>query len=127
MLSQTSPRKAVWQVLKEPQLAHPILDELYRRSPQIATPAANAREFCRIIRERDAAAWPQWKHIAAAGPLACFAKRLCHDEATFLAALQRTWSNELVESHAHRLKLIKRSMYSRASFDLLLLRVFHAA
>jgi transposase len=43
---RTSPRKAAWHVLREPQQAQPFLDELYRRSPQFAALAATAREFC---------------------------------------------------------------------------------
>jgi hypothetical protein len=82
------PRKAAWHILKQPEQAQPFLDEIYSRSPEIATPAAAAREFCRIIRKRDAAAWPEWQRIAAAGPLAGFAKHLCQDEGAFLAALQ---------------------------------------
>ena len=35
------------------------------------------------------------------------------------------WSNGPVEGHVNRLKLIKRSMYGRAKFDLLRLRVLH--
>jgi len=55
------------------------------------------REFFRIIRERDAAAWPEWQQSAAAGSLAGFAKHLRRDEAAFLAALQQPWSNGPVE------------------------------
>jgi transposase len=33
------------------------------------------------------------------------------------------WSNGPVEGHVHRLKLIKRQMYGRASFNLLRARV----
>jgi hypothetical protein len=39
------------------------------------------------------------------------------------AALTYNWSNGIVEGHVNRLKLIKRSMYGRAKFDLLRLRV----
>ena len=35
------------------------------------------------------------------------------------AALTLPWSNGPVEGHVHRLKLIKRQIYGRASFDLL--------
>lgn len=86
-----------------------------------------AREFGRIIRERDVSARPKWQNDATASPLASFAKHLCRDESAFLAALQQPWSNGPVEGHVHRLKLIKRSMYGRAGFDLLRLRVLHAA
>jgi hypothetical protein len=37
------------------------------------------------------------------------------------------WSNGPVEGQVHRLKLIKRQMYGRASFDLLTLRVLQRA
>jgi transposase len=70
---------------------------------------------------------PQWKRIVDSGPLASFAKHLCHDEAASVAALQQPWSNGPVEGQVHRLKLIKRSMYGRAGFDLLRLRILHAA
>jgi transposase len=59
--------------------------------------------------------------------LANFTKHLCRDEAAFCAALQQPWSNGPVEGRMHRLKLIKRSMYGRAKFDLLRLRVVAAA
>jgi transposase len=82
-----------------------------------------AREFVRIIRERDAVGWKKWKQDAKTSMLASFAKHLCHDEAALMAALHYPWSNGPVEGHVHRLKLIKRSMYGRAKFDLLRLRV----
>jgi transposase len=82
-----------------------------------------AREFVRIVRQRDAAAWQKWKEEAKTRMLASFAKHLCQDEAALMAALQYPWSNGPVEGHVHRLKLIKRSMYGRAKFDLLRLRV----
>jgi transposase len=79
------------------------------------------------VRERDAEAWPKWQRSAAAGPLAGVAEHLCHDQAAFLADLKQPWNNGPVEGHVHRLKLVKRSMHGRASFDLLRLRVLHAA
>ena len=42
-----------------------------------------------------------------------------------LAGLTLPWSNGPVEGQVNRLKLIKRSMYGRAKFDLLKLRVLH--
>lgn len=122
----SSPRQTAWTLLKQPEDALTYIAELCRRSPEIATCSDLAREFVRIIRQRDAAAWPDWKDSAKTSPLASFAKHLCHDEAALLAALQQPWSNGPVEGHVHRLKLIKRSMYGRAKFDLLRLRVVNA-
>jgi transposase len=127
VLPRRSPRQIAWLLLKEPDDARPYLKELYRQSAEITAVASAAREFCRIVRERDVAAWPLWCEAVASGPLAGFAKHLCRDDAAFLAALRLPWSNGPVEGHVHRLKLIKRSMYGRAKFDLLRLRVLHAA
>ncbi|MGC1548348.1 MAG: ISL3 family transposase [Rhodanobacter sp.] len=122
----SSPRQTAWILLKEPEDARTYIAELCRRSTEIATCADLAREFVRIIRQRDGVAWPNWKDSAKGSLLASFAKHLCHDEAALLAALQQPWSNGPVEGHVHRLKLIKRSMYGRAKFDLLRLRVVNA-
>lgn len=105
---------------------HPFLDDVTPFSPNRRA-CSTARDFCYIIRERDTAAWLEWQRIAASGPLAGFTKHLCCDEATFPAAIQQPWSNEPVKGHVYHLKSIKRSIYGRASFDLLRLRVLHAA
>ena len=120
---RVSPRQTAWTLLKEPEDARSYLEELCRRSSEIATCASVAREFVRIIRQRDAVAWMKWKEDAKTSLLASFAKHLCQDEAALVAALRLPWSNGPVEGHVHRLKLIKRSMYGRAKFDLLRLRV----
>ncbi|WP_409565521.1 transposase family protein [Methylobacterium sp. J-001] len=52
---------------------------------------------------------------------------LGRDEPAVRAAIVEPWSNGPVEGQVNRLKLIKRSMYGRASFDLLRQRVLHAA
>lgn len=107
---RASPRQIAWLVLEDPEDARPSLEELYRRSLEISACAASGREFCRLIRQRDAAAWTVWRDAASSGPLAGFTKHLCGDESAYLAALQLPWSNGPVEGHIHRLKLIKRSM-----------------
>ena len=122
----SSPRQTAWSLLKGPEDARNYIAELCRRLPEIAACADLARQFVRMIRQRDAAAWPKWKDRAKSSLLASFAKHLCHDEAALVAALQQPWSNGPVEGHVHRLKLIKRSMYGRAKFDLLRLRVVNA-
>ncbi len=124
---RSSPRQVAWLLLKQPEEARSYSEELYRRSPEIAQCASLAREFCRLIRQRDTAAWLSWRDVACASPLANFVKHLRRDEDAVLAALQQPWNNGPVEGHVHRLKLIKRSMYGRANFDLLRLRVVNAA
>ncbi len=39
------------------------------------------------------------------------------------AGLTLKWNNDSVEGHINRLKFVKRSMYGRANFDLLRLRI----
>ena len=127
LATRASPRRVAWLLLKEPQDTRNFIDELFRLSPQIDLCARLAREFCRMIRERDVAAWSRWREEAKNTAFANFAKRLSQDEAALLAALKQPWSNGPVEGQIHRLKLIKRSMYGRANFDLLRLRVVLAA
>jgi transposase len=52
-----------------------------------------------------------------------FAKGLKKDLAAVRAGLTQSWSNGPVEGFIHKLKLVKRSMYGRASFGLLRSRV----
>jgi len=124
---RASPRHTAWLILKNPEEGRPYLDELFLRSTEVAASAAVAREFVRMIRDRDAAAWQPWLASALRSPLAGFARHLRRDEAAVLAALKTHWSNGPVEGHVHRLKLIKRSMYGRAHFDLLRIRVLGLA
>ena len=55
-----------------------------------------------------------------------FAKGLSNDKAAIEAALTLPWSNGQTEGKITKLKLIKRSMYGRANFDLLRQRVLLA-
>src|SRR5215212_7183030 len=59
--------------------------------------------------------------------LETFAAGLEQDGAAIRAALTTPWSSGQAEGQITRLKLIKRQMYGRASFDLLRRRVLLAA
>ena len=122
---RTSPRHTAWLMLKEPPSAKHYLEELYRASPAVAELGHLGREFFRIVRYRDLPAWPRWIESAKATALHRFANGLMRDQQAVEAALTLPWSNGPVEGQVHRLKLIKRQMYGRASFDLLRLRVLH--
>ena len=114
-------------MLTEPDTVRSYLEQVYHDSPLIAATANAAREFERIVRNRDSAAWSGWLQSAQTTALASFASRLMRDLDAVFAALQTPWSNGPVEGHVHRLKLIKRQMYGRANFDLLRIRVLNAA
>jgi transposase len=106
--------------------------QIVRKDPPFALSGfwrtfGEALEFFRLVRSRDLAAWPQWFERAKHTALRGFASSLLRDQHAVEAALTLPWSNGPVEGHVHRLKLIKRQMYGRASFDLLRLCVLHQA
>ncbi|HEY3283006.1 MAG TPA: transposase [Armatimonadota bacterium] len=59
--------------------------------------------------------------------LATFVRGLQQDLAAVQAAARSPWSSGPVEGQVNRLKLVKRSMYGRAGFDLLRRRVLLSA
>jgi transposase len=59
--------------------------------------------------------------------LRSFATGIRRDEEAVRAAISSPWSNGQVEGQVNRLKVVKRTMYGRAKFDLLRARVLHAA
>jgi len=129
-----SPRQAMWLLVRQD-------DQLTERDQQarhalcaahasIATAARLADQFGRLLRERDGALFDNWLQDAAmseVSELRAFAKSLRRDYAAVKAGLELPWSNGQLEGQINRLKLIKRSAYGRAKFDLLRLRVLHVA
>lgn len=126
LTNNASPRRTVWLLLQQQPEAQAYLEELCRRSPEIAASAAAARELFQMIQQGRGDEWNQWLQTAKKTPLARFAAHLQRNEAAILAAMQLPWSNGQVEGQVHRLKLIKRQMYGRAKFDLLRQRVLYA-
>ena len=59
--------------------------------------------------------------------LNAFARGIMRDHGAVLAAFVEPWSTGPVEGQINRLKLLKRTMYGRAKFDLLRCRVLAAA
>lgn len=64
---------------------------------------------------------------AEATPLAGFVAELRKDLPAVQAALETRWTTSPVEGQTSRLKMIKRTMYGRARFDLLRARVLRVA
>jgi transposase len=89
-----------------------------------------AQAFAQMVRDRQGVqldAWSAGVKASGIGELNRFAAGLLTDEAAVRAGLTLVWSNGQVEGNVNRLKLIKRQMYGRATFDLLRQRVLHAA
>jgi transposase len=71
--------------------------------------------------------WLQDAKASGISELRHLALSLERDYAAVKAALELPYSNAQLEGQINRLKLIKRSAYGRAKFDLLRLRVLHVA
>jgi transposase len=125
-----SARFAAWLFLKSPQqlsaAQQAALQRMRQASPAIDHAYRFAQAFGRIIRHRFSKAldpWLQAVRLSDLVPLKRFAKGLKRDYSAVHAALTLPYSNGPTEGHVNRLKLIKRSMYGRAKFDLLRHRV----
>jgi len=128
------PRSVLWWLLRPDEELESEEQQFVARLCQISPAIRTARElslwFCRMVRERRAREFGEW--IVAVKEsnlphLKGFAHRLLSDRAAVVAALSQEWSNGQTEGQVNRLKLIKRQMYGRASFNLLKARVLATA
>ena len=104
------------------------LRQLRQASPQIETAYQLVEQFLRMVRERTGEQLAAWLAEVQASRLQAFDSFVTgvqQDQDAVLAGLTLPWSNGPLEGHVNRLKLIKRSMYGRADFDLLKRRVLH--
>lgn len=102
-------------------------EALCQAAPRLGRASEAVRAFARLLCRGDPAGLTPWLEAAADTALIGFVTGLRQDEAAVRAAIVEPWSNGPVERQVNRLKLIKRSMYGRAGFDLLHQRVLHAA
>jgi transposase len=109
---------------------HQWLEELRVRAPELAAVQELAGRFAKIMREGQddkLGAWLEETEGSSLSEIRTFAKGVRQDEAAIRAAVTLPWSTGQVEGQVNRLKLIKRSMYGRANFDLLRQRVLGAS
>jgi transposase len=131
--SLPAPRQLVWSLRRatddltsEEKLAFARI----RHHPQVECAYRLSRQFQRMIPDRcadDLSAWLQACFDSAIPDLQAFAASLQRDEPSIRLALSTAWNNGIAEGHVNRLTLIKRTMYGRANFDLLRLRVLAVA
>jgi transposase len=129
-----SPRQVRWWLLQDPEQRpaerQAYLAHLLHDCPALQEASDLAREFGRLLRQRDAAALDAWLDRSASSGLAEFrncAKGLRQDYLAVAAALREPYSNGPTEGNVTRLKLLKRQMYGRAKPDLLRQRVLYRA
>ncbi len=125
-----SARQAAWLLVRRPKELdvddQRILERLCHAAPMVDTAYHLAQEFIQMVRTRQATAFDAWLTRATASDIPeiqGFVTGLERDKAAVVAALSSSYSNGQVEGQVNRLKLIKRSMYGRAKFDLLRQRV----
>ena len=129
-----SPRETAWLLRKsdsEPDALRPeerdYVDALCATCPALDRVRSLANDFAELLRKRDSSALDPWLIAAEKSELRGFGAGLRRDRDAVLAAVLFQWSNGQVEGQVQRLKLIKRTMYGRASFELLRRRVINAA
>ena len=122
-----------WLCLRPPEQLrsdeHAVLTQVLAADADLARGYELLQQCRTVIRTRDVAALDAWLTEARASELAPFvslANGMEQDRAAVEAALTTPWSNGPVEGHVHRLKLIKRQGYGRASLRLLRRRVLAA-
>jgi len=137
-----SPKRLSWLLVREADELSPEETALVARVTQDreATKVAGlGRGFCHIVRrardgrrQRGGAsealdAWLAEARGSGVRVVESFAAGLDQDGAAVRAALTLPWSNGQTEGQINRLKLLKRTMYGRASLDLLRRRFILAA
>ncbi len=124
-----SARQLVWLLLRPTEdltSDEQALFSLIRQHPPVETAYQLTRQFQSMLRLRQADRLQGWLNACRASPLPdlqTFATALQREFPSIYAALAGPWSNGPVEGHVNRLKLIKRTMFGRAKFDLLRIRV----
>jgi transposase len=131
----------VWQLPSRRRVAHLLMADaatlgeaertfvtrLLDAEPDLAAALAVAKRLHRVLR-RDASETLTDVLAAAEGTsLAHFAAQLQRDAEAVQAALDLPWTTSPAEGQISRIKMLKRTMYGRAGFDLLRARVLHAA
>lgn len=104
------------------------LQHLRQASPSLETTYQLVKAFLHMVRELTGEQLDAWLEAAQASQLEAFQPFVTgvqKDKDAVFAGLTLPWSNGPLEGNVNRLKLIKRSMYGRAEFDLLKLRVLH--
>jgi transposase len=128
-----SARQAAWLLVRRrhelEDADRVVVERLCQHSTAVSTAHQLAQDFIHMVRERQAERLASWLTDAEASTipeLQSFVAGLQRDQAAVRAALSLPYSSGQVEGQINRLKLIKRSMYGRANFDLLRQRVLAA-
>ncbi len=127
-----SASQATWLFFRRPEDLEPeeqeTLRQLRQASPHLEAAYQLVDEFLQMVRERTGERLEEWLGKVKASHLQAFQTFVTGvqtDKDAVLAGLTLPWSNGPLEGNVNRLKLIKKSMYGRAEFDLLKVRVLY--
>lgn len=125
-------KQAVWLYLRSPEKLKPEeleqLSFLRQVHPSLESAYCLVQAFVEMVRKREGEKLKTWLEqicLCQIPELIRFANGIERDKAPVQAALTLPYSNGVVEGHVHRLKLIKRQGYGRATFPLLRKRVLY--
>lgn len=128
-----SARQAAWLLVRRPADLDASdclrIERLCQHTSELQTVYTLVQEFAHMLRQHQSSHFDDWLARAKASGIAelqGFAAGLRRDHAAVFAALSLPFSNGQVEGQVNRLKMIKRTMYGRAKFDLLRQRVLAA-
>jgi transposase len=126
-------RRVAWWLLRRPDTLstghQAVLARMVQADPTFGQLYRLTVQFTEMLRNRQPEQLRPWLDAAEASGLAelkSLADGMERDYAAVEAALRLPYSTGPVEGNINRLKLIKRSGYGRAGFDLLRLRVLEA-
>jgi transposase len=125
----TASQVAHWITFKKDQRLswqEKYLTQLCEADQEIREANELIQEFTGMLRERKGERFDAWlEKVEQQGiaELRSFAQSLKKDYEAVKAGLTLPWSQGPVEGHVHRLKLLKRQAYGRASFQTLRKRV----
>jgi transposase len=100
---------------------------LLQEVPGLATVVDAAKRLAAVLRRRSDETLADVLAAAEGTQLAGFVAELRKDVSAVEAALTLPWTTSPAEGQIGRIKMIKRTMYGRAGFELLRARVLHAA
>ncbi len=129
----TASQVAHWITFKEDQRLEwqqKHLTHLCEADQEIREANELIQEFTAMLRERKGERFDEWlEKVDQQGiaELCGFAQSLKKDYKAVKAGLTLVWSQGPVEGHVHRLKLLKRQMYGKASFQTLRKRVLQCS
>ncbi len=106
------------------------LKEILARCPELDRAAVYVRAFAELMTNRQGGRLDQWINDVRSDDLPAlrtFASGLGQDLDAVVAGLSLPYSSGTVEGHNNKIKMLKRQMFGRASFDLLRKRILLAA